>query len=140
MGANSKHSGIPLKLFADNARGNLYVGEAERDIPFPIKRFYIISDIPSRDVVRGGHAHRKIEQVMFCAKGSCTVRMDDGTKKWEVALTTPKEGLYIGAGVWHDFTDCSRDCVVLMVASDYYDEADYIRDYPAFVEFLKEAR
>ncbi len=131
---------ITLQSFSDKARGDLYVGEAKRNIPFQVKRFYVITHIPDSKVIRGAHAHRKIEQVMFCVRGSCLVRMDDGKKKWEVRLTRPEEGLYIGSGIWHDFTGCSPDTVILMVASGYYSETDYIRDYPAFLKFIQAKR
>ncbi|MDO8594544.1 MAG: FdtA/QdtA family cupin domain-containing protein [bacterium] len=127
---------ILLTSFPDASRGNLFVGEAARQIPFPIKRFYVLTDIPSRETVRGGHAHKRMEQVMFCVRGSCLMRMDDGENKWTVLLDTPSTGIRIRSNIWHDFTECSKDTVVLVVASEYYDEVDYIRDYEAFLRLV----
>lgn len=117
---------IILQQIPDAARGNLFIGEVQKHIPFPIKRFYFVTDISHKQVVRGGHAHKTLEQAMFCIRGSCTVRFDDGKRRWETKLSVPEKGVRVRPLVWHDFTDCSSDCVVFVVASESYNAADYI--------------
>ena len=113
--------------------GNLVPIEAGKDIPFDIKRVYYIWGT-QQDMVRGHHAHRKLEQVIICVAGSCDFILDDGKTKEKVHLRSGNEGLYIKHNIWREFTNFSPDCVILVLASEHYDEADYIRDYATFLK------
>ena len=86
------------------------------------------------DAVRRKHAHKNLEQVIVCMKGSCDFILDDGNNRELVHLSDPTQGLYIGNNIWREFTNFSKDCVVMVLASEHYDETDYIRDYNEFVE------
>lgn len=115
-------------------RGALVVAEANKNVPFDIKRVYYILD-SKPDVPRGFHAHQELEQLAFCIKGSCKMIMDNGLEKQEVIISEPNKGLIIPPLVWHEMHDFSEDCVMLVFASDYYDENDYIRNYEEFRNF-----
>lgn len=116
-----------------DARGQLVVAEVGVHIPFDIVRIYYLRDLKA-DEPRGFHAHRALEQIAICVAGSCTMLLDDSKTREQVRLDDPARGLYVGAMIWHEMRDFSPDCVLLVLASDAYDEADYIRDYDAFVE------
>lgn len=117
-------------------RGQLVVVEENKDIPFDVKRVYYIYDtLP--DVVRGFHAHKCLEQVLICVHGSCKIHLDNGFETAEVLLDKPYEGLYISNDMWREMYDFSPDAVLLVLASQYYDEADYIRNYDEFLKFVK---
>ena len=111
--------------------GNLVPLEGQGDIPFDIKRVYYIWGT-DRDAVRGHHAHKKLEQVIICIAGSCDFILDNGKKREKVHLCSPNQGLYIKHNIWREFTNFSKDCVILVLASEHYDESDYIRDYEQF--------
>ena len=113
-------------------RGQLIALEEGSDIPFSIKRVYYMYDT-KEGVHRGFHAHRKLEQILVCVSGSCTVLLDNGTERKEVFLEKPYEGLYVSSGMWREMYDFSPDAVLLVLASEPYDEADYIRDYDQFL-------
>lgn len=113
-------------------RGNLVALEGNKNIPFSIKRVYYLFDLQS-DIPRGFHAHKELVQVAVCVKGRCDILMDDGKSKEIVTLDSPDKGLLIDVMQWHEMRDFSEDCVLLVLASDIYDEADYIRDYSEFV-------
>lgn len=112
-------------------RGALVALEANRHIPFDIKRVYYIYDT-AQGVARGFHAHKALKQVAICLKGSCRFVMDNGKDKQDVILATPDKGLLIDVMQWHEMYDFSADCVLMVLANDIYDEGDYIRDYEAF--------
>lgn len=114
-------------------RGQLVALEENKNIPFSVKRVYFMYDT-LEGVVRGKHAHRKLHQILFCVTGACTIRLDDGKEKTEVRLDQPSRGLLIGPGVWREMFDFTPGAVLMVLASEYYDESDYIRDYE---EFLK---
>lgn len=116
-----------------NYQGKLVALEKGADFPFDIKRVYYIWDTAA-DVVRGKHAHRRLEQVIICLSGSCDFILDDGTERVTVHLDNPAQGLHIKHNIWREFTNFSPDCVVMVLASEHYDEADYIRDYEQFKE------
>lgn len=119
-----------------DARGSLVALEGEKTVPFAIKRvYYIFGTEPG--VARGFHAHRNLKQVAVCVTGSCRMILDDGITREDVILGSPTEGLLIEGLVWREMHDFSEDCVLLVLASEHYDENDYIRDYD---EFLKEIR
>lgn len=117
-------------------RGQLVALEEKKDIPFEIKRVYYIYDT-LEGVRRGFHAHRNLEQILVCVHGSCKILLDNGTEKETVLLDKPYEGLYISNNIWREMYDFSPDAVLLVLASSLYDEADYIRDYDQFLEFIK---
>ena len=114
-----------------DSRGALVVAESNKSIPFDIKRLYYIFDTKS-DVPRGFHAHKQLHQVAFCLKGKCKMMMDNGKHKQEVWLDTPNKGLIIPPMIWHEMHDFSEDCILLVLASEHYDEDDYMRDYDEF--------
>ena len=114
-------------------RGSLVALEAEKTVPFPIKRVYYIFGTQN-GVARGFHAHRNLKQIAVCVTGKCRMILDDGQNREEAWLDSPTKGLFIGDLVWREMHDFSEDCVMLVLASEHYDEADYIRDYD---EFLK---
>lgn len=117
-----------------NHQGKLVALEKGDDFPFDIRRVYYIWDT-AHDVIRGKHAHRKLEQVIICMSGSCDFILDNGKERTTVHLDSPAQGLHIKHAIWREFTNFSDDCVVAVLASEHYDEADYIRDYE---QFLKE--
>lgn len=114
-------------------RGQLVALEEHIDIPFEVKRVYFMYDT-AKGVRRGFHAHKSLEQILVCIHGSCKVLLDNGREKKEVPLERPYEGLYVGPGFWREMYDFSPDAVLLVLASELYDEADYIRDYDRFLE------
>ena len=118
-------------------RGMLVALEEYKDIPFEIKRVYYMYDT-KKDVHRGFHAHKSLEQILICIHGSCKVLLDNGTEKKIVSLEKPYEGLYIANNMWREMYDFSEDAVLMVLASEYYDENDYIRDYDKFLAFVKE--
>jgi dTDP-4-dehydrorhamnose 3,5-epimerase-like enzyme len=111
--------------------GWLIALEAERNIPFPIRRAYYIFGTRA-EVRRGGHAHRRLRQVMVCLAGECTVLLDDGTRREGLRLARNDRGLVLEPMVWHEMSEFSPECVLLVLANAWYDEGDYIRDYQAF--------
>lgn len=116
--------------------GSLVALEKGADFPFEIKRVYYIWGT-DRDVVRGHHAHKNLEQVVVCTSGSCDFVLDDGVRRETFHLDSPTRGLYIKNNVWREFTNFSPDCVVMVLASEHYNEADYIRDYDAFLRSIR---
>ena len=129
---------IEYSLLNFNVRGdhlgNLVALEKGVDFPFEIKRVYYIWGTAEK-VVRGKHAHRQLEQVVVCTSGSCDFILDDGKERTTIHLDNPAQGLYIQHNIWREFTNFSKDCVVMVLASEHYDETDYIRNYD---EFLRE--
>ncbi|SFC14107.1 dTDP-4-dehydrorhamnose 3,5-epimerase [Marinospirillum celere] len=117
-------------------RGSLVALEANKTVPFDIKRVYYIFGT-KEGVARGFHAHKALKQVAVCVTGSCRIVLDDGCQKEEVLLDSPVNGLLIENMVWREMHDFTLDCVLLVLASEHYDEADYIRNYD---DFLKATR
>lgn len=115
-------------------RGSLMVAESNRNVPFKVERIYYILDVKP-DVPRGFHAHKSLIQLAFCLRGSCKMLMDNGVEKQEVYINQANRGLLIPPLVWHEMHDFSEDCVMLVLASDCYDENDYIRDYETFKKY-----
>lgn len=112
-------------------KGWLVALEAEKNIPFPVRRaYYIYGTLPG--VRRGRHAHRRLRQVMVCIAGSCSVLLDDGRQAEEVFLDNKERGLVLDPMIWHEMHDFSDDCVLLVLADAWYDETDYIRNYGEF--------
>jgi acetyltransferase-like isoleucine patch superfamily enzyme/dTDP-4-dehydrorhamnose 3,5-epimerase-like enzyme len=125
-----------LKSVAD-LRGRLSVGQFDDDIPFAVKRYFIVYDVPSANV-RGEHAHRRCEQFLVCVKGTVSVIVDDGFSREEIVFDCPDVGLHIPAMVWGVQYRYSSDAVLLVFASELYDPADYIRDYDHFLSLVTE--
>ncbi len=133
-----KNSGlIKLQFFNDTVDGHLYIGEAMKHVPFKIKRFYVINKLSDHTSIRGKHAHKELEQYIFSINGSFTLHLDDGTKKQRLTMNHPGYGVRLGPMLWHTMSKFSNDCVILVVASDYYDENDYIRNYEDFIQQVK---
>jgi len=116
-------------------RGSLVALEGAKTVPFDIKRVYYIFDT-KKGVSRGFHAHKELVQVAVCVKGSCKMLLDDANSKEEVSLNSPSKAVLIDKMVWHEMHEFSEDCVLLVLASEHYDEADYIRDYQEFEQLL----
>lgn len=112
-------------------RGMLVALEEFKDIPFEVKRVYFLYET-KQGVRRGFHAHKSLEQILICIHGKCKVLLDNGEEKKIVSLEKPYEGLYIANDIWREMYDFSPDAVLLVLASDFYREEDYIRDYEQF--------
>ena len=117
-------------------RGSLIALEENYNTPFAIKRVYYIFDT-KEGVRRGYHAHLDLKQMAICVKGSCTFVLDNGKDKKEIRLDSPNQGLLIEGLIWREMYDFSPDCVLLVLASEHYNEDDYIRDYDKFLEEMK---
>ncbi len=118
-------------------RGNLTVAEQLKNVPFDIARVYWTYDIPAGEW-RGGHAHKTCEEVIIAVSGSFDVTLDDGHGNKEVHhLNHPWKGLYVGTGVWRTLEDFSSGSVCLVLASELFDEAEYLYDYDEFIDFVK---
>lgn len=116
-------------------RGSLVALEANKTVPFDIKRvYYIFGTKPG--VARGFHAHKALKQVAVCVTGSCRMLLDNGREKEELLLDSPTKGLVIEDLVWREMHDFTPDCVLLVLASEHYDEADYIRNYDDFLKVV----
>lgn len=133
-----KNNLIKLPLINDT-RGNLSVGEFGRSIPFEVKRYFIVFDVPSQEL-RGEHAHRECHQFLVCVKGSCSVITDDGVTRNEFVLDKPNIGAYLPPMTWGVQYNYSADAVLLVFASHFYDNADYIRDYDEFLQLARGAQ
>ena len=114
-----------------DGRGSLVALEQNRNIPFDIKRVYYIYGTPE-NVRRGFHAHKELEQVAVCVRGACSFLLDNGNEKVEYRLDSPNSGLYISSMIWREMFEFTEDCVLMVLASDLYDEDDYVRDYKQF--------
>lgn len=117
-------------------RGSLSFAEIGQFIPFQPKRYFLIFDIPSREI-RGEHAHKTLHQFLVCVKGSCAVVVDDGLAREEYVLDSPGVGIHVPPNVWAAQYKYSPDAVLLVLASDTYDPDDYIRDYNQYLEMVK---
>lgn len=118
-------------------RGHLVIVEGEQDIPFNIKRvFYIYGS--DKDVIRGKHANYNTEFVLINVAGTSKVKVDDGTNQKVFCLDRPHTGIFLPKMVWKDMYDFSEDSVLLVLASEHYDEKEYIRDYAEYLEIMGE--
>ena len=116
-------------------RGQLVALEELKDIPFAVKRVYYMYET-TPGVTRGKHAHKCLQQIMICIHGSCKVLLDNGIEKTVVTLNKPNEGIYIANDIWREMFDFSSDAVLMVLASELYDENDYIRDYDIFLKYV----
>lgn len=116
----------------EDLRGALTFGEFDQHLPFQPKRFFLVYDVPSREV-RGEHAHRKLHEFLVCLRGNCAVALDDGESRDEVILDSPTVGLHIPPMLWRVHYKYSTDAMLLSLCSDIYSADDYVRDYDDFL-------
>lgn len=128
------YSLVDFKILGDD-RGSLVALESFGNVPFEVKRVYYIYGT-AQDAIRGKHAHKKLEQMIVCVSGSCDFILDDGRNKNIVHLDSPAQGLYLKNTIWREFTNFSKDCVLVVLASEHYDESDYFRNYDEFLKFV----
>ena len=126
---------LSLQTIGDE-RGKLVSLESLKNLPFAIKRVYYMFDT-SPDEPRGFHAHKELEQLVIAIDGACEFVLDDGKSKESVWLNRPDFGLYIGKNMWREMRNFSYGCKLMILASDYYDESEYIRDYAEFLDIIK---
>lgn len=120
-------------------RGTLVSCEQMKNIPFEIKRvYYMFGTKPG--VRRGYHAHKCLKQILICVSGSCKILLDDGNDKEIVDLDKPNKGLIVESNMWREMFDFSEDAVLMVLASEVYDESDYIRNYDEFLKYVKEQK
>ena len=112
-------------------RGSLVAMETIDKVPFEIKRVYFIFET-LKDVSRGFHAHKQLKQIAICVSGKCRMVIDDGRNREEVWLDSPSKGLLLDNNLWREMHEFSEDCVLLVLASEHYNESDYIRSYDDF--------
>lgn len=122
----------------EDLRGKLSFAEVGAELPFAPKRFFTVSDVPTKEV-RGEHAHRALEQILICVNGSLAVVVDNGARRAEITLDRPDRGLYLPPMTWATQYRYSRDAVLLVLCSDLYDPDDYIRDYDEFAQLALSA-
>ena len=115
-------------------KGNISVVENGNTIPFDVKRVYYLYDVPGGES-RGGHAHENLYQMIIAVSGSFCVTLDDGKEKRKFILNRPYQGLFVVPGIWGELDDFSSGSVCLVLASEKYDEKDYIRDYEIFLKY-----
>lgn len=127
---------IELDKHHSDRKGNLSVVENARTVPFNVKRVYYLYDVPGGES-RGGHAHKNLYQLIVAVSGSFTVTLDDGRIKRTFMLNRPNFGLLVVPGIWRTLDDFSSGAVCLVLASEKYDESDYIRDYNKFINYKK---
>ena len=127
---------VVFKLVDGNARGTLQVAEAEKNIPFPVRRTMVISGVLEGES-RGAHGHKEFDQVIVPLKGSFVLCLDDGTTRQEITLDDPSFGIRLMPKLWHTMRNFSPDAVVLVFCSHHHDESDYIRDYDEFLDYVR---
>jgi len=121
----------------EDPRGNLSVMEFEKDLPFVPARCFWIYNVPGHHV-RGEHSHRRLEQFLVCVKGACVITVDDGRNRADVALDRPNRGLYLPPLIWDMMHQFSHDAVLMVLASERYDPAEYIRNYDEFLQLINQ--
>ena len=128
---------VEIQYVGDYPDGSLGIAEAGKNIPFEIKRVYFINNFGETEAVRGKHAHRKLRQVIFCISGTFDLELDDGEKRQTIKMDCPYRGVILGQMLWHTMANFSKDCTILVLADDLYDESDYIRNYNDFMELVR---
>jgi len=126
---------IQLNNLADH-RGSLISLEANKNVPFDIKRVYYLFGTKEQ-IRRGFHAHKNLKQLIVAVHGSCRFVLDDGKERVELTMNSPAIGLVVESNIWREMYDFSPDCVLMVLASEYYDETDYIRDYDDFLKLTQ---
>jgi len=116
-------------------RGNLTFAEAQSMVPFDIKRAYWVYDVPGGEC-RGGHAHKKLRQMLIALSGSFHVTLDNGRERETILLNHPWQGLIIETNIWRTLDDFSSGAVCLVLASEHYEAEDYIEDYDEFLKYV----
>lgn len=124
---------LPLSKIHNRA-GNITIVEGDENLPFDVKRIYYLYDIPG-GADRGGHAHQELHQLIVAASGSFDVLLDDGINKKIVTLNRPNYGLFVVPGIWRELMEFSSGAICLVLASQVYDEGDYLREYEDFKSF-----
>lgn len=127
---------INIKTSGNSEIGYLSFFESNKDIPFEIKRVYYTYNVPI-ETVRGMHAHKSLQQVLWCPYGEVEVILDNGKEKVSYLLNSPEKALLVLKGYWHDMYWKMERSVLCVAASDYYDEDDYIRDYDQFLKYVE---
>ena len=117
-------------------RGNLTVAEQLKNVPFDIKRVYWTYDVPGGES-RGGHAHKALYQLVVAMSGSFTVTLDNGEERKTILLNQPWQGLFIKPNTWRTLDDFSSGAVCMVLASELFDEEDYIYEYSDFIQYMK---
>lgn len=121
-----------------DGRGLLVSLESLKNVPFEIKRIYYLTDLSSSHP-RGFHAHKNLKQLVVCVSGSCDFTLDDGHTRKTIHLSSPLQGLIIEHNTWREMHNFSQNCVIMVLASEYYDESDYIRNYDEFKRLAHES-
>ena len=116
-------------------RGDLYFAQVSDHIPFVVNRVFFIMNVPE-GVQRGGHAHKQAEQFLIALRGSAEISLNDGVKTQTVTLADPGQALYVRAKTWLDLRALSADCILLVLTSHTYDEADYLRNYEEYMTYV----
>lgn len=124
---------INIRTKVSDGKGQLSFFEAEIDVPFPIKRIYYTYGVPAGEK-RGGHAHRNLRQLLVCPTGRIEIILFDGVERANIILDNPSKGLLISNMTWRDMIWQEEGSILMVAASDYYNEADYIRDYDMFLK------
>lgn len=119
--------------------GNLTVVEYGTTVPFDLRRVFYIYDVPGGES-RGGHSHKELFQLIVAVSGAFEVLVDDGVNQHNYALNRPYQGLLVPPGIWSKEHNFSSGSVCLVLASDHYDEADYVRDYDEFIQLTSSKR
>ncbi len=136
-----KHSGVvELPRIVDERDGVLCIMNGMQEIPFDIRRVYYINNLDSHSSIRGKHAHRTLRQVIFCINGCFTLSLDDGYCQQDILMREDNIGIILNPMLWHTMHDFSGGCVLLIAASDVYNEADYIRNYDEFLLLARGSR
>ena len=125
---------VELDRHHSQRKGDISVVENGKEVPFDVKRIYYLYDVPG-GADRGGHAHKELYQLIVAASGAFTVELDDGTNKKALTLNRPYQGLFVKPGIWRTLTDFSSGSICMVLASEKYDEKDYIREYENFIKY-----
>ena len=125
---------VETQYISDEA--GLCIVEGQKAVPFDIKRVYYIFNVDNK-AIRGKHAHKKTKQTLFCIRGSVKVTLDNGREREVIHLDKPNEGIYLDTLMWHEMHDFSKDAVLVVFASEYFEETDYIRNYDEFISYIK---
>ncbi|KKR10781.1 MAG: WxcM-like protein [Microgenomates group bacterium GW2011_GWA2_39_19] len=128
---------VDLTVIGDQPDGVLNICQVGKQVSFPILCFFVTNEIHRPEALRGKHAHKELEQVIFCVSGSFELMFDDGENQQVIIMDTVRRGIRLGPKLWHEMTNFSDGCIMLVVASDEYKESDYIRNYDEFLEYIK---